>query len=41
LAVALKQDFRSNDDLMKRFPLGRIRYVECEVGRLTGTRPCD
>jgi hypothetical protein len=28
-------------DFMKGFPLRRIRYVECEVARLTSTRPCD
>ena len=28
-------------DAMKVFSLRRIRYVECEVARLTGARPCD
>ena len=27
-------------DAMKVFPLRRIRYVECEVARITGARPC-
>jgi hypothetical protein len=27
-------------DAMKVFPLRRIRYVECEVARVTGARPC-
>lgn len=32
------QDARNS---MKVFSLRRIRYVECEVARLTGARPCD
>jgi hypothetical protein len=27
-------------EAMKQFPLRRIRYVECEVARMTGVRPC-
>lgn len=28
-------------DLMKAFAIRRIRFVQCEVGRLTGVRPCN
>jgi len=36
-------DTEYNDarDAMKVFPLRRIRYVECEVARVTGARPCE
>jgi len=28
-------------EFMKQFARQRVRYVECEVARLTGTQPCD
>jgi spore coat protein H len=34
-------EFLDARDSMKVFPLRRIRYVECEVARVTGARPCE
>jgi hypothetical protein len=32
--------FTTASDLMKQFAPARVRYVTCEVARLTGATPC-